>query len=372
MGRTISLYLGRQLLLVTVFAAVGLCSPVIYISLQNHLGDRALHTELAWIALQGVGPMITFMTLPACTGVAMTWCYGHFRSEGTLTVLQAAGYSGMAAFAPALITATLMSGMCFYLACFVAPEGARVLQNVLFNVSVNPDVSLLEPRRFNTSRDGRQVLYFGSQPNANLLRDVFLWENLETTGERMFTAPQASVLTDEQGTLLVLTAGSGFLTDDRNPQGRAVSFNRMEVPLQFGSPKTRNWTAPFELSTYRFLQEIPRLQTTERVMEWTSEGIKRFVFPSLAIGYTLLGAALLNFNRAIVSPIETIAVCLCILLLHILVVVTVELASHDIFMLGSAIALVMLVFASPLLLALQSDASFGRPFEAIFSRIGAG
>jgi hypothetical protein len=217
----------------------------------------------------------------------------------------------------------------------------------LFEIAVNPDISLLEEGRFNSSNDGRQVLYFGDAWQHNSLRDVFLWKKSETGRETALMATLANVVEDEEGSSLVLFAGSGFLSDERNPEGYPVSFDRMEVPLQYGNREARSWTALFELDTFGFLKESPGFQSgSSRIAAWTSEALKRFIFPVLTIAYTFLGLALLSLRGDIINERQTIAICMIIVALHTLIVITIESGSHDAVMLGSGILMILLLFAS--------------------------
>jgi lipopolysaccharide export system permease protein len=326
MTPTASLYLIRQVAFATGVVAAGLCGPVILISLRNHLPDPVFYSALVWPALSGIAPMIVFLVLPVCAGVAATWCYGRYYSEGMITVLQSAGYSNLAVFAPGLIMAAATAAIAYSLSCYVAPHGVRNLQDVIFQASNYPDVAILEEGAFHASGDGRRMLSFGKRLQADVLEDVFLRETADG-GERIFTASRALVENGADGSYLVLLDGSS-VSSEEGEESRFVSFQRMTLPVWFGKHEARGWTALLELDTGSFLRARPAFGgPLGQATEWLSEAVKRFAIPLLALGHTMLGIGILSIwsdrigRQRQITPL----VCAGILGLHGLIVVAAEL-----------------------------------------------
>src|ERR1700693_2496166 len=135
-------YMAKRLCAVSILAILGLCGPVTLVSTYNHLSGVAIYSELVWPALYGIVPMIFYHTMPVAVAVAITWCYGNFYSEFTLTALQADSIYSLSTRAPAFLVALSAAAIGYVISCFVAPNGVRHLQDVLNVIQHVPNPSL--------------------------------------------------------------------------------------------------------------------------------------------------------------------------------------------------------------------------------------
>ena len=334
MIRTIDRYLTKQILFASVVVVAVLSGPVIFLSLVSHLPEEALFTSLTWPALLSIGPMILYHVLPAFVAVAVVWCYGRFAAEGILLTIFSTGRSVFSVRLPALAVAMAAVVLGYALTCFVIPNTAGHLHDVLYSLRRGVNPALLQVGRFNQFNHGREVVFFEKYINRNELAGVFIREVLPDNEQRVFRARYAIFDRDEAGAGIVLLDGNLQTFSSDRSRVRAVNFDRMSVPLNgYGGPSfRRDYTIIDELPLLRFLEERSKaFADPVEARRWVHEAINRFFIPILAIVHTWLGLELLPVWRDLNSRRRDRAplVCVIVALVHFLIIVSIELTIRD-------------------------------------------
>jgi lipopolysaccharide export system permease protein len=290
-------YMAKRLCAVSILAVLGLCGPVTLVSTYNHLSGVAIYSELVWPALYGIVPMILYHTMPVAVAVAITWCYGNFYSEFTLTALQAAGISSLSTRAPAFLVALSAAAIGYVISCFVAPNGVRHLQDVLNVIQHVPNPSLLQPNQFYSVDDGRYVIYFRKRLSRNRVADVFLREITQSGQELALSAREGIFDRREDQSWIVLLDGQMQVYTPRDNEVQTFAFQRTtrQTGLSGSTLPKREWTGEFELGPLEFLSaRVDDRSDPAAPGRWLSEAVKRFGTPALAFVHTVLGLGLLT------------------------------------------------------------------------------
>ena len=329
MTTIIQRYLTKQLLFAALVSIIALIVPVIILSLFSHLPKAAVFSNLIWPALYGILPMIFYICLPVVVGIAITWSYGHFSSEGTLTILHMTGLSVLSVRMPAMFVAVAATVLSYVLSCVVAPMGASYLHDVLYVIRHDLSPALLEPNRLYSMNDGRRAVQFQERVNNNKIAGVILREITDDNEEYTFFARDAIFERREQESWLVMNDGLMLVKNADNVELRTIVFDQMIRPTGLAGRKLpkRAWTATLELGALDFLAAWSTIKNSPvEKRRWAGEAVKRFGIPPLAIAHSMLGLALTAMwggtGRGRRGVVEL--VCVMILLIHILIVVTAE------------------------------------------------
>jgi lipopolysaccharide export LptBFGC system permease protein LptF len=290
-------YMAKRLCVASIIAVVGLCGPVTLVSTYNHLSSAAIYSELVWPALYGIAPMILYHTMPVAVAVAITWCYANFYSEFTFAIMQSAGISGLAIRTPAVLVALLATAIGYVFSCFVAPNGARHIQNVLNVIEHAPNPSLLEPGQFYSLDGDRHLIYFHKRLSRNNVAEVFLRERTDSGQEFAFSAREAVFDRREDESWIVLLDGEMQVYNPHDDEVKTFAFKRtvQRTGLSGSTLPKRNWVLEFELGPLEFLRARVDEQTDPAAARrWEGEAVERFATPALALMHTVLGLGLLT------------------------------------------------------------------------------
>jgi lipopolysaccharide export system permease protein len=260
----------------------------------------------------------------------------------------------MSISAPAIVVAVIGTLLGYSLSCFLAPYGARQLQDAINIVQNAPTPSLLQPNRFYTLEGGRRVFYFEERLDADSIGGVFMRELIGADEEKTYIARRATFLHRQQETLVVLF--DGFIQTHKlgDSQVETVNFERIvqSSGLSGTTPPKRNWTGEFELSTSDFLQARTEYEKNpEDANRWRSEALKRFGVPPLAIVHALLGLMLVTIwgNNAGRKEARVVLACFIIASIHVAIMISTEaLIPQD----GRMVWPVLVLMAGELTLAL--------------------
>jgi lipopolysaccharide export system permease protein len=321
-------HLTKRLLFACFVVLLGIVGPLTIVSLFGHLPPAALYSELLWPALFGIAPAIVYLTLPVAVGIAATWYYGNLLSESTLPVLYSAGFSVLSISAPAIVVALGGTLLGYSLSCYIAPYGARALQDAVNVIQNAPTPTLLQPNRFYTLEGGRRVIYFEERIDRETIGGVFMRE-FTADEEKTFAARRATFLRRDKETLIVLFDGNIQTHKIGDPQVETVNFDRIVQAsgLSGTAAPKRDWTGEFELSTSDFLKARAEYdKNPAEANRWKSEALKRFAVPPLAVVHALLGLMLVTFwgNRAGRKEAPVILACMVIVSIHTAIMISTE------------------------------------------------
>ena len=288
-------YMVRRLCFASFMAIIGCCGPVTFVSVFSHLRSAAFYSELLLPTLYGLLPMILYNIMPLAVAAAITWCYGNYYREYTLAIMQAAGISLLSIRAPAIFVALGATAIGYSLSCFVAPNGARYVQDVLNVLQHAPNPSLLEPRTFYSLDNGRRLIYFHERLSKNHVTNVFLKEVSDSGEEYAFSAREAFFDRQQHESLIILLDGQMQVYTPTDKEVQTFDFKRTvrQTGLSGTAFPKRDWIGEFELGPLEFFN-VTAEEDPAAARRWTSEAVKRFGTPLLALVHTIFGLGLLT------------------------------------------------------------------------------
>lgn len=174
-------------LLLSFLATFGLAllvfTFVMYVVAFMHAVDLLSQGVPVRVLLRIIGFNIPFLlssTLPVSALTASLLVFGRLSVDGEITALKASGLSLWQIAAPVLLFGVLLSGFCFWMNFYAAPNSHYARRTAKMNfVDINP-LLLLEEGRFNYDFPGIQIYAGQIRPDAGgggaNLRDVILNE----------------------------------------------------------------------------------------------------------------------------------------------------------------------------------------------------
>lgn len=339
---TAQIYLTKRLLFTSFLMLLAVFVPVLMIQLISQLPRSALSSELVWPALMGLAPTIFYITLPVVIGLANTWAYSEFATEGTLNILYTAGLSTLNVRLPAFFIAVLATVLGYAVSCEISPRGATQLENVVYLIENDLSPSLIEPQRFYTLNNGRRVIQYDERINKNWIKGVFM-RDIDSNGEEEVIFADDAIFERRADESWIILRNGHIQYRKAGTDGDTVAFTQITRPTGLAGenfPK-RKWTGYFELGLKDFLGSYDKAQKDPRqASQWASEALERFGIPILALAHTMLGLALVNLyggNTGRSSKFSAAMVLCGILFVHFMLVLAAEFASSQ----GTLLALVV-------------------------------
>lgn len=331
---TAQVYLTKRLLFTSFLMLLAVFVPVLMIQLISQLPRSALSSELAWPAMMGLAPTIFYITLPVVVGLANTWAYSEFATEGTLTTLYTAGLSTLNVRLPAFFVAILATILGYAVSCEVSPRGATQIENVVYLIENDLSPSLIEPQRFYTLNGGRRVIQYDERLNKNWIKGVFM-RDIDNNGEEEVIFADDAIFERRADESWIILRNGHIQYRKQGTDGDTVAFTQITRPTGLAGenfPK-RKWTGFFEMPLRDFLASYEKIKNDPRQLsQWTSEALERFGIPILALAHTMLGLALINLyggNTGRSSKFVAAMVLCGILFVHFMLVLAAEFASSQ-------------------------------------------
>lgn len=283
----------ERLLAATAIAVLGICGPLILLSIFYHVPTSVLYSDLIWSVIYGIVPTTVFLTLPVAVAIACTWFYARLASDFVVAALYSARFSTASVILPAVVVSMVAAGMVLVLSCIVAPHSVGHTHDVLHILKYNLSPGMLEPERVYKLDEGRRAISFQKWLDKSWVEGVFLQEQVqEKNEEHTIIAEKGEFIAFEQQTFLALYSGFIQIRNLKNRTLETVEFNQLTqmTGLRGASPPKRDWVGIFELDTPDFIRAYTPAQADRgNAIRWASEAIKRFCIPLLAIVHTLLG-----------------------------------------------------------------------------------
>ncbi|MGO9685037.1 MAG: LptF/LptG family permease [Beijerinckiaceae bacterium] len=298
MPRLLYLYLGKRVILTAIMIEVGLCVPVVFTSLFQHLPAAAIRGGLLWPALLGTMPTVTYIALPMAVGVAVALEFSRMASEGMIAVLYSVKLSVWAICVPAGLVGLMSVVLGYVLSSVIAPAYVGQMHDVIYIVRDSLNHRMLEPAKFYTFDKGARTLYFERWRSADVASGMFIDQiSTEKNEEEIITADETEFRRNDHGVLLIMSHGS---IESRPLDGaamRTADFDEYVIPIDtmqgsHGLPH-RTWRGVFELQWNEFFPLEPNGAEDPRgLSEWMSEASKRLAIPPLALTHTLFAIGL--------------------------------------------------------------------------------
>ena len=313
-------HLVGRLLVATGIAVAGICIPITLINLSSSVPIGLLYSKDFLAVLGGVVPLELYLALPAGVAIAVTWQYAVLASDHVFEVLYSARCSPRAIIMPGLMVALLGTSLGLVISCVLSPYGQAYFFDVVYDFQHRLQPSNLVAQKFQRLNEDKieRTLYFERWLSSDTVGPILLSEVTPYT-DTVITAQFGQFVITEHEALLHLFSGVLQITRRGENQPTMVSFDSLlkSAGLRGSMRPVRGWTGMSELGPLRFLTHLTEVRDNPVEMaRWTSEAVKRFATPFLAVACALLGMGLvlhgLSTRREATWKVQ--AICLALVL----------------------------------------------------------
>lgn len=240
-------------------------------------------------------PRLILTVIPIATFAAAVYVTNRLNNESELTVMQATGWGPWRLARPVAIFGFVASLMVAVLAHLLVPLAQSQLVEREREISQNVTARLLTEGAFLSPAAG-VTFYTRAIGNDGVLRDVFLADRRNTGEGMIYSASEAYLVREDEGTTLIMLDGlAQRMLDD----GKRLSTAKFEDFSFDISSLVRRDTAPeLRVQNVDSFTLILRMQETAALSgaskaEITEELHSRFARPVFAMVTALLGFAAL-------------------------------------------------------------------------------
>ncbi len=164
-------------------------------------------------------PYILSFSMPISTLFAALLLFGRLSMDNEISAMKSCGLSLWRVVAPLLVLSILLSGICMYINCEVAPAAKHANKELLRSAGVEEPINLIEEGRFITDFPGLMI-YVGRK-NGNVVKDIVAYELNEQGGiRRSVRAKQGEIFPDNENRILRVKLYDGRIEipDEDDPQ----------------------------------------------------------------------------------------------------------------------------------------------------------
>lgn len=319
--KSITWYIARQVLAVTLLAALVLCFMVwLFRSLDavDMMLNRGLSVSsfLHFASLQ-LPRFILFVAPMAVFGAAV-FTYNKLIMDSELIVLRAAGLSPMALAKPVLVIGAVAGLICYYLSLYLVPLTYREYKELEFKYRHDLPKLVLQEGVFASPMDGVTV-YFRSIGKDGEMEDVLIYDDRDHREPTTYLAERGNLIETEDGRWMVEMSKGGWqvfrpgkkrmcspaailretLTDCSIPRFESFIIDSAKnININLKSDEKRGGRKPRE---YYFSELLNPTESDEKTRDQLrTELHSRLSQPLLPLASGIVGIAILlsgNFNR---------------------------------------------------------------------------
>lgn len=295
---TIRWHVMRRLLFAALVTVSAASVPVSLVFIFHNTPVSVLYSKNVWMVVYAVLPLVLYSAaLPIGFAVAVIWCYDHLVADHEVEALYAAGCSYFRLILPAIVVGAMGTALGLFLSCVVAPDAAKRLVDLTFEIEHNLKPSLLDEQKFyvydgyNSGGD-QYTIYFDHRLNDEDVSGIFLREANGGGMEKIVTGKTAKFIEAEQESYLHVFDGVAQWRRRGEAQPRIVHFDDvwLKTGLRGSLPPRRSWASACELGPVEFFTTLADMSVKSiKDWDWVSEALKRFGAPALMIPYALIG-----------------------------------------------------------------------------------
>ncbi len=293
---SITRYITRQVLLVTLFVTAALCFAI-WLTQSLRLIDLILNRGLpfsTFIHLAGLlFPRFLIIVVPIAVFSATLFTYNKMISDSELVVLRSAGVSPFALARPGLMAATLVSVLMAWLTLDLLPSSYRQFKDLQFRIRHDFTTVLLQEGTFTPLAEGITVYVRERDPNGELL-GVLLHDNRNPKRPATMMAERGALVQTKEGPRVVLVKGNRQQVDREAGRLSLLYFDRYTIDIK----KSRNapewrWREPRERYLDELFNPTDTPAGTSYANDLRAEGHYRLVLPVLPLTYGAIAIAFL-------------------------------------------------------------------------------
>jgi len=233
-------------------------------------------------------PSFVATILPITCFIVVLFVYSRLAGDRELTVMRAAGMSDISLARPALLVATVVMLVCYFLNIVLVPASLTAFRNYEFEIRNQIAAFLLEPGVF-TPVAQNVTVYVQSRGADDSLKGIII-EDARTPGDAaIILARSGQLLLTNQGPMVLLIDGSREEVDPRTGQLDELTFDRNILSLaQAAKAGTMDMTDSAEAPLQELFHPSATL-TPQEQSKWVVEAHRRLAAPMTALAYTMIG-----------------------------------------------------------------------------------
>ncbi len=246
-------------------------------------------------------PNFLTIALPLSLFIVVLFVYSKMITDRELVVMRAAGLSQGALAKPGLILALMAVLIGYFLNLYLVPHSYRMFKDLKWEIGHNYSHILLQEGAFNEASENITVYIRERSPDGQL-HGILVHDGRDEKKPYTLLAERGAMLESEEGSRVVMYNGNRQEVDPVTHQFSILYFDRYIFEI---TPKSEIIDSRFrearERTVYELfhLEEDPNMEA-KNVGKFTVEGHKRLLSPVSALGYALVGMAILisgSFTR---------------------------------------------------------------------------
>jgi len=283
----ISLQLAVALVLVTagLVALIWLTQSLRFIqTIVNHGLSPFVFVKLTLLLV----PSFVATILPITCFIVVLFIYSRLSSDRELTVMRVAGMSDFALARPALLTALVVTMLCYGLNLFLVPVSLSAFRTYEFEIRNQIAAFLLEPGVFTHVAEGVTV-YVQARGADDSLQGILIQDAQdEQAAPTTILARTGQLESTPSGPLVVLQNGSRQQVDVKTGQLDVLTFQRNIVSLAAAAKaESLDDTDSAAVPMAELYHPSEKLTPAERA-KWLVEAQRRLTAPLTALSFTLI------------------------------------------------------------------------------------
>lgn len=257
-------YMLSQLLVLFGFFALVLVS-LFWINRAVVLFDRLIgdgQSAMVFLEFTALGlPKLITTVLPIATFAGAVYVINRMSSESELTILQATGSGPWRLARPVLVYGLCVGMMMSLLSHFLVPMAQEQLGLRESEISQNVTASLLREGRF-LHPTKNVTFYTRIIDEDGVLRDVFLSDRRDPREGRIYTAAEAYLVRNGEGTTLIMVDGLAQRLNNTDKRLSTANFRdfSFDISSLVSENAGRALTVP-NMTTPVLIREWPRIAT---------------------------------------------------------------------------------------------------------------
>ena len=321
---SVTRYILRQLVIVTVFITVALTAAVWLsqsLRFMDYIVNRGLPATdfISFVIL--LMPTFLGVVLPIAAFCAVLFVYNRLLGDSEMVVLRSAGFSQLQLAGPALILGLVVTLLVYGVSLYVMPVSYRAFSDLQERIRSDYSAVLLQAGTFNTLGDDITVYVRERAPEGELL-GILVHDTREPKKPVTMMAERGAVVRTENGPRVLLVNGSRQSVQGEGEDGRLTMlyFDRYTVDVgRIAGPSENRWHEPKERFLGRLFNPDMENPSDKRfATELIAEGHRRLVYPFYTFVFVVVAVAALlagEFNRRGQIP-RILAAAICVALLE--------------------------------------------------------
>ena len=301
---SITLYIFRQLVIGTILVSIALAF-IVWLTQSLQFLQFVINKGLdigTWLKLTTLLlPWFVSVILPTASFFVVLFIYNKLTLDRELVVVQSAGVSRLGLAAPALLSAFIFTIIGYALTLFIVPETFRSFKELQWSIRNDVSQILLREGAFNQLAKELTVYVRSRGQNGELL-GILVHDTRDAPKNVTLMAERGIVVTNNNQPRILLANGSRQELELGSGELSVLYFD--SYSLDFGS-LSRTTEDRFADNRERDTFELLRASESDgissiNVSRMRSEAHQRIVSPLTALGYALIGLALLlrgSFDR---------------------------------------------------------------------------